>query len=214
MRDAFRIVDGGYNRHLDFPTFIKVYARIFHGDAGSENEDTTDTSDSRSRRNFSDARGRARVRANGDRDLQPPFEKRLGFGVYGSNMTERRRRDGEQTRERMNEDGHDRHAGIGEEAELHRWKKRLGERQMHQLEQVFNRWADEGRGDEAGARGIEVRDLKDCFRELGRDVQPFELRAWCSEADLAPGDILSLADFAYAFHVMFVDAKDGGAWRP
>lgn len=83
---------------------------------------------------------------------------------------------------------------------------------MRRLERVFDEWAvddaDDGGG---GGATVEVRDLERCFRELGKDdVQRHELRAWCDEVDLAPGDALSLADFAYAYHAMFVDAGGEG----
>lgn len=97
--------------------------------------------------------------------------------------------------------------GIGEEAELRRWEKRLGEKQMRRLQQVFDAWADDGgRG---GGGVVRARDLEGCFGELGKDVQVRELRAWCEEVDLAPEDALGLADFAYAFHSMFLAAATG-----
>ena len=84
---------------------------------------------------------------------------------------------------------------------------------MRRLERVFDEWAvDDTDGDGDGGATVEVRDLERCFRELGKDgVQRNELRAWCDEVDLAPGDALSLADFAYAYHAMFVDAGGEGA---
>ena len=98
-------------------------------------------------------------------------------------------------------------SGIGEEAELRRWEKRLGEKQMRRLQQVFDAWAEDGgRG---GGGVVRARDLEGCFGELGKDPQVRELRAWCEEADLAPKDALSLADFAYAFHSMFLAAATG-----
>lgn len=97
--------------------------------------------------------------------------------------------------------------GIGEEAELRRWEKRLGKKQMHKIENVFDKWAE---GDDRGE--VEVRDLKKCFTELGREVDTIDLRVWCDEADLNPRDALSLADFAYAFHAMFIDSGAEGKW--
>lgn len=81
---------------------------------------------------------------------------------------------------------------------------------MRKLEDVFDAWAEGGSDGGRGPGEVEVRDLKECFTELGREVEPIALRAWCEEADLAPGDALSLADFAYAFHAMFVDAGGEG----
>lgn len=86
---------------------------------------------------------------------------------------------------------------------------------MRRLERVFGEWAvDEAAADDVDGNGgggtVEVRDLERCFRELGKvDVQSRELRAWCDGVDLAPGDTLSLADFAYAYHAMFIDAGEG-----
>lgn len=99
--------------------------------------------------------------------------------------------------------------GIGEEAELRRWEKRLGKEQMRRLKRTFDSWADEagGRGGQTGV--VEAQDLEACFRELGKRVDRRELKAWCESVDLAPEDGLSLADFAYAFHAMFVDAGEG-----
>ena len=99
-------------------------------------------------------------------------------------------------------------SGIGEEAELRRWRKRLGEKQMRRLQQVFDAWAEDDGGSGGGV--VQARDLEECFRELGRDVQVRELRAWCDEVDLAPDDALGLADFAYAFHSMFLAATGEG----
>lgn len=82
---------------------------------------------------------------------------------------------------------------------------------MRRLERVFNEWAVEDDSSDGDGATVEVRDLERCFKELGRDdVQRRELRAWCDGADLAPGDNLSLADFAYAYHSMFVDTTGEG----
>lgn len=83
----------------------------------------------------------------------------------------------------------------------------MGKKQMRKLKNVFDKWAE---GDDRGE--VEVRDLKECFRELGREVDAIDLRVWCDEADLTPRNTLSLADFAYAFHTMFIDAGAEGGW--
>ena len=79
---------------------------------------------------------------------------------------------------------------------------------MRKLEDVFDGWAEDDGG---GEPELEVRDLKECFRELGREVDGIELQTWCDEADLTANDALSLADFAYAFHAIFVDTGAEGA---
>lgn len=192
---------------LDFPSFVKAYAWIFYNDRGgggdSSRYNTDDSSSSssdhkqgRGRRTTVDARGK---RSNVD-DEKP---RKLGFS-----RDERSSRDGSQGRGKKHRSG----GGIGEEAELRRWKKRLGEKQMRRVERVFHDWAVEDR-DGDGAT-VEVRDLERCFRELGKsDVQPSELRAWCDEVDLTPADALSLADFAYAYHAMFIDAGGRGVCK-
>jgi len=218
---------------LDFPTFVKAYAWIFYRGGGAGGGDSQDDSSS-SGENADAAQGRARFdpartergrrrtptntpRAGGARRRSGSEQnaQRLGYGATergGSRDRSRSRGRGRgQGRPRGGGDGT---VGIGEEAELRRWEKRLGEKQMRRLERVFNEWAIDDAGDDGSGAGltVEVRDLARCFKELGRDdVHLRELRAWCDEVDLTPGDTLSLADFAYAYHSMFVDAGGEGA---
>lgn len=219
MRDFLRTADDGKtgrsrstgargNTHLDFPAFVKAYAWVFYrgGDAGDHSDDNEDQSDE-SLSSSSDptrrARGRRRIPRSTSRDGSRRSSSRnkdqrartLGYGSADKGSRDRRWGRG----------------GIGEEAELRRWGKRLGHKQMRRLERVFENWAVED-ADGSGGATVEARDLERCFKELGKDgVQRHELRAWCDEVDLAPGDALSLADFAYAYHAMFVDAGGKGA---
>lgn len=219
---------------MDFAVFVKAYAWIFYRGVGSGGEDSDDDVDDSSNGGETDdvARGRARSdpakrergrrrtpsntsRGGGGRGRSgsEKSSRRLGYG--GTDMGGSRDRSRNRGRGRgRSHSGVDGAIGIGEEAELRRWEKRLGQKQMRRLERVFNEWAVDDAGGDGGGAGatVEVRDLERCFKELGRDdVHLRELRAWCDEVDLAPGDALSLADFAYAYHSMFVDAGGEGA---
>ncbi|CAM9744831.1 unnamed protein product [Scytosiphon promiscuus] len=186
-----------------FASFVKAYAWIFYNDRGGDSdssEDVTDesissASDRKQKRGRSSSRNAPRADAR-RKSGSDPKSRKLGYGLAG-----RRNRGGRRGGGGKYESG----GGIGEEAELRRWGKRLGEKQMRRLERTFYEWAVEDRHGDGAT--VEVRDLDRCFRELGKkDVPPSELRAWCEEADLTPADTLSLADFAYAYHAMFVDA--------
>lgn len=192
---------------LDFPSFVKAYAWIFYNDRGGDGDSSGDSTNDSVSSSSNRKRGRGRqttqnvshAGARGKRgDIDDDKPRKLGYA-------ERNKRGGIRGREKRLGSG----GGIGEEAELRRWEKRLGDKQMRRLERVFDEWAVEDR-DGDGAT-VEVRDLGRCFKELGKTgVLPGELRAWCDEVDLAPGDFLSLADFAYAYHSMFVDAGGRG----
>lgn len=230
MRDFLRTSgDGNTSRsrtrgargefHLDFPAFVKAYAWVFYrgGDAGEPLDGDNDRSDeslSSSSDPRTQDRGRRRTPRRSSRDgtrrsSSRNTEQRARKLGYGS--TDRGSKDRSWGRERRQGAVGGR-GGIGEEAELRRWGKRLGEKQMRRLERVFDEWAvDDADGGGGAGATVEVRDLERCFRELGKDdVQRHELRAWCDEVDLAPGDALGLADFAYAYHAMFVDAGGEG----
>lgn len=216
---------GGSSHVLDFPAFVKAYAWALYrrGGAGGHDDDD-DSSDGEnydendSRSSLSDpakARGRRRTARNASRAGSPgskadQIARKLGYGSK-DRPTSRGQRQG---RGRGRLGAVDNGVGIGEEAELRRWQKRLGDKQMRRLERVFSEWAVDDAADHGGGGSgatLEVRDLERCFRELGKvDVRPRELRAWCDGVDLAPGDTLSLADFAYAYHAMFVDAGGEG----
>ncbi len=220
---------------MDFPAFVKAYAWIFYrggGSGGEDSDDDVDDSSSGGGETDGVARGRARSdparrergrrrtpsntsRADGGRGRSGSEQRSRKLGYGGSDRGGSRDRGRGRGRGRgRSHRGVDGAVGIGEEAELRRWEKRLGEKQMRRLERVFNEWAVDDAGHDGGGAGatVEVRDLERCFKELGRnDVNIRELRAWCDEVDLAPGDALSLADFAYAYHSIFVDAGGEGA---
>lgn len=228
MRDFLRIAsDGSRSRgrggsgdpRLDFPAFVKAYAWVFYRGGGAGEYYNDDNDDDRSDESLSSSsdptrqeRGRRRTPRSssvggtreGSRGNKDQRARKLGYG-----SPDRGRRDRSWGWERRQGAAGGR-GGIGEEAELRRWGKRLGEKQMRRLERVFDEWAVDDAGGGGGAT-VEVRDLERCFRELGKDgVHRRELRAWCDEVDLTPGDALSLADFAYAYHAMFVDAGGEG----
>eukprot|EP00903_Cladosiphon_okamuranus_P006300 g6178.t1 len=189
--------------HLDFPAFVKAYAWVFYrggyaGDQSDDNEDESDEALSSSSDPTRRERGRWRTPRSTSRDGSRRGSSR--------NKVQRARKLGYGSTVRGSRDRSWGRGGIGEEAELRRWGKRLGEKQMRRLERVFDEWAVDDT-DGGGGATVEAKDLERCFKELGKDgVQRHELRAWCDEVDLAPGDALSLADFAYAYHAMFVDA--------
>lgn len=216
-RSGSRARGGSGGSRLDFPAFVKAYAWVFYrgGGAGEHYDDDDDHSDEsfsassdptrqergRRRPPRSTCRTGTRGRSSSNKEQRT---RKLGYGSIDRGSRDRswgweRRQEGVGSR-----------VGIGEEAELRRWGKRLGDKQMRRLERVFHEWAVDDAGGGGGAT-VEVRDLERCFRELGKEgVQRREVRAWCDEVDLAPGDALSLADFAYAYHVMFVDAGGEG----
>ena len=207
--DFLRASDGaGKSSRLDFPTFVKTYAWIFFR-RGQNGADYSDEHDSSSDSGVSliegDPRGSAKttqgrgshLRSQGNHLEGQASAQRIGYGSSSS-----WHRAGKAGRRRSRMENQRVGMGIGEEAELRRWEKRLGEAQMRRLKQAFGSWADD-------ASVLEVQDLGACFRELGKNADKRELRAWCEEADLAPEDVLSLADFAYAFHAMFGDVEEG-----
>lgn len=223
MGDFLRTPDGGGGiSRLDFPAFVKAFAWVFYragergGSSASRSGDSqgVGSGDSLSSGQEEERRGRAtsggearksRRRTHGSSD-----KEKAGTLGYGTRSGSKDRGGDPRGRRRGREVG----IGIGEEAELRRWSKRLGEKQMRRLERVFDAWAEDiGGGSDGGGGVLEARDLAECFRELGRNVEPRELRAWCDGVDLAPGDALSLADFAYAFHAMFVDDAASGELR-
>ena len=236
MREFLRIADSGGSRsrggsRLDFSGFVKAFAWIFYRGGGAGDEDMDDDVDDSSGGETDDVargrdksnparreRGRRRTPTDTSRDAgargrseQRP--RKLGYGSIDRGGSRDRSRSRGRGRSRGQSHGvADDGVGIGEEAELRRWEKRLGEKQMRRLERVFNEWAvDAGDGGGGGGATVEVRDLERCFKELGKDdMHRRELQAWCDEVDLAPGDALSLADFAYAYHSMFVDAGREG----
>ncbi|CBJ33221.1 calmodulin-like myosin-light chain [Ectocarpus siliculosus] len=201
---------GGYHR-LDFPAFVQAYAWVFYRGGSTDESDSNGDSE----RNHDDDSGSSssyRTKERGRRRTARS-SSRAGNRTSGERLTSRKlgypspEKSSSRSRGRRQGGG----SGIGEEAELRRWAKRLGEKQMRRLERVFNEWAVEDDGSDGDGSTVEVRDLERCFKELGRDdVQRRELRAWCDGADLAPGDTLSLADFAYAYHSMFVDTTGEG----
>lgn len=212
--EAFlRTSDGpGRGSRLDFPVFVKGYAWVFYRQGEDSNSsDTRSGSSSRidgpgtlfsssSDQENENSGQKSRPKAH-RKDKHKSKTGKLGYGTRGRREDDRGRKRG----------GGAVGVGIGEEAELRRWRKRLGEKQMRRLQQVFDAWAEDARGDEGGV--VQARDLEGCFRELGRDVEVRKLRAWCDEVDLAPGDALSLADFAYAFHSLFLATTgEGGFW--
>lgn len=236
VRDFMRTREGGRGgiaSQLDYPSFVKAYAWVFYRGRGSgnsndgssgEHSDASSGISSGLERGRKVSRGSSRRHSRSESREQPA--KKLGHNYFrggakswdggGSRGTS----DGERGRRRRRRTSGGGSgggvvvgagAGIGEEAELRRWEKRLGRKQMRRLENVFDRWAE--RSDE-GERGsfVEARDLEQCFKNLGREVGARELRAWCKEVDLGPEDALSLANFAYAFHAMFIDAGEGGLW--
>lgn len=239
VRDFLRTPDsggsrslGGSTRALDFPAFVKAYAWVFFRRDGADGHDDDDNGGSdddadddslSSSLNPTEARGRRRTTRNASRTGNPGSSadqttRKLGYGSTDRPRSRSRSRGRGLTRRGTVGNG----GGIGEEAELRRWEKRLGGKQMRRLERVFSEWAvdDAADDDDGGGARVEVRDLERCFGALGKvDVRSRELRAWCDEVDLAPGDTLSLADFAYAYHAMFVDAggegvrAKRGCWR-
>lgn len=178
--------DSTKDSDLDFPAFVKAYAWIFYR---TEEENGPNSSagddDSRSSDGVGGARGRQASRS-----------RAIG---YGSKRGRRGRKHGRGVT-----------TGLGEDAEVRRWRQRLGDKRMHRLQSVFEAWADDDGDSGAERMGLlQARDLKACFKELGREVNQRKLQAWCEEADLAPGDSMSLADFAYAFHAMFIGEEEG-----
>lgn len=208
MRDFLRAPDGGGGTsRLDFAAFVKAYAWIFYrgGDRYSSQDDTGESSgDVATDLAKGGKEHDVRHRTGRDQSQDRTSNRKLGYGSRGSR--EKVGRDGRgRRRERSRGVG----IGIGEEAELRRWEKRLGAKQLRRLQQVFDMWAEDTDGDGEGGGVIEARDLGECFRELGKDFERRELRAWCDEVDLNPEDTLSMADFAFAFHAMFVDSGEG-----
>lgn len=224
---------GGISSRLDYPSFVKAYAWVFYRgrDSGNSNDgssgqhsDTSSGTSSGLERGRKVSRGSSHRHSHSESREQPA--KKLGYSSLrggakswdggGSRGTSD---EGERGRRRRRTSGGGggrgvvvrAGAGIGEEAELRRWGKRLGHKRMRQLEDVFDRRAERNDGEERGGF-VEARDLERCFKNLGREVDASELRAWCKEVDLGPEDALSLADFAYAFHAMFIDAGGGGLW--
>lgn len=216
VRDFFRTLKvGSLNSRLDFPGFVKAYAWIFFrrevsgdecsytpGGASSDTKAFLEEGGARDRESFR--------RRESHRRCQPEDQTSPRSVGYGSRSS--RHRDEKAGRRRSRGD-REMGMGIGEEAELRRWEKRLGEEQMRRLERTFDSWADKagGRGGRTGV--VEVQDLEACFRELGKRVGKRELKAWRESANLTPEDGLSLADFAYAFYAMFVDAGEGACMR-
>lgn len=209
-RSRARVGVGG--SHVDFPAFVKAYAWVFYrgGGAGDHYDDDTGSGESSSSSSDPTRRRKPRrpsrdgTRRSSGRN-KDQGDRKLGYGSTDSRGSRGRSWSRERPQGVVGGRG-----GIGEEAELRRWRKRLGEKQMQRLKRVFDEWAVD---DAEGGRGatVEARDLERCFRELGKDgVQRHELRAWCDEVDLAPGDALSLADFAYAYHALFIDAGERG----
>ncbi|CAB1112242.1 unnamed protein product [Ectocarpus sp. CCAP 1310/34] len=213
VREFLRATDGagrsggtGGHHRLDFPAFVQAYAWVFYR-GGSTDESDSNGDPERNGDDDSGSSSSYRTKERGRRRTARS-SSRAGTRTSGERLTSRKLgyRSPEKSSSRRRSQRQGGGLGIGEEAELRRWAKRLGEKQMRRLERVFNEWAVEDDGSDGDGATVEVRDLERCFKELGRDdVQRRELRAWCDGADLAPGDTLSLADFAYAYHSMFVD---------
>lgn len=60
-------------------------------------------------------------------------------------------------------------------------------------------------GTQSSRVGVKIRDLRATLRSLKKDISHNTLSAFLSHAGLKAGDVLSLADFAYAFHAIFAD---------
>lgn len=208
---------GGSHRRLDFAGLVKAYAHVFYGVGGSDGDVTNESTTS-----FSDGdpplkRDQTNAGARDERGSRGRLEegakdraKRVGYGRNDSARREESRDGREPVSGTEARRGPTRRAVIGEEAEVRRWERRLGKEQMRRLREVFDRWADTSSGGGANEKGLEVRDLKECFRDLGRHVLSSELQAWCHEADLVPEDTLGLADFAYAFHSVSNERSEEG----
>jgi len=103
-----------------------------------------------------------------------------------------------------------------EAADLQKWAEVLGDKQLFKLEKIFDEHATPLRradGSTSSRVGLRVRELRTALRDLSRDVSPQTLSSFLSEAQLKPGDALSLADFAYAFHSLFGDGGVDNLYR-
>lgn len=186
---------GGRGLRLDFPAFVKAFAWIFYRTEGSGSSYSTsdDSNDRNSDASLSSESSRDRKSRHRLRRKEGQKSNKLGYGSGGRRSPEKDHRGRRQR--------HSDTIGIGEEAELRRWVKRLGDSQMGRLHRIFDDMTE-------GSGGMfQARDLGKCFSDIGKDIEPRKLRAWCDEVDLAPGDALSLADVAYAFHAMFVGTR-------
>ena len=95
-----------------------------------------------------------------------------------------------------------------EATDLQQWASILGDKQLAKLEDVFSEHATpllRADGSTSSRVGIRVRELRTALRDLNRDCSASTLSAFLTSASLRPGDVLSLADFAYTFHALFGD---------
>ena len=93
-----------------------------------------------------------------------------------------------------------------EATDLQQWASILGDKQLQKLEDVFSDHATpltRADGSKSSRVGIRVRELRTAFRALNRDCSASTLSAFLMSSSLKPGDVLSLADFAYTFHALF-----------
>ncbi|GMH77361.1 hypothetical protein TrST_g9172, partial [Triparma strigata] len=113
-----------------------------------------------------------------------------------------------------------------EASDLQRWAEVLGDKQLQMLEEAWEKHATpliRADGTQSSRVGVKIRDLRATLRSLNRDISHSTLSAFLSHAGLKAGDVLSLADFAYAFHAIFADggvdnvfsgvAKDSGPFN-
>ncbi|GMH48764.1 hypothetical protein TrRE_jg2096, partial [Triparma retinervis] len=93
-----------------------------------------------------------------------------------------------------------------EATDLQQWASILGDKQLQKLEDVFSDHATpllRADGSTSSRVGIRVRELRTALRDLNRDCSASTLSAFLTSSSLKPGDVLSLADFAYTFHALF-----------
>ena len=95
-----------------------------------------------------------------------------------------------------------------EASDLQQWAAVLGDKQLQILEDVFSDHATplvRADGSTSARVGIRVRELRSALRDLNRDCSASTLSAFLTSSSLKPGDVLSLADFAYTYHALFGD---------
>ncbi|GMH61970.1 hypothetical protein TL16_g03380, partial [Triparma laevis f. inornata] len=95
-----------------------------------------------------------------------------------------------------------------EASDLQRWAEVLGDKQLQMLEEAWEKHATpliRADGTQSSRVGVKIRDLRATLRSLKKDISHNTLSAFLSHAGLKAGDVLSLADFAYAFHAIFAD---------